>query len=250
MRARAAGWLVLVLMGACDGATDAEGRPLAAVRVSAAASLTDAFGELVTAFERATPGAFVVLNLAGSSALREQILAGAPVDVFASASSANMQRLVEAGKVSGEPGSFVRNRLQIAVPSGNPAEVTGLADLAREGLLIGLCAEGVPCGDFARQALERAGVTPSPDTYEPNVRALLTKVAAGELDAGIVYASEVGSSDGVDGVTIPEQHNVVAAYPIAVLADAPNSEGAASFVAYVLSDAGRAILLRHGFAAP
>ncbi len=221
------------------------------VLVSAAASLTDAFAEIEVAFEAAHPGVKVLLNLGGSSSLRAQILEGAPVDVFASANASNMDRVVEAGRVSGEPRVFARNLLQIAVPAGNPAGVHGLDDFADEALRLGLCAEEVPCGEFARRALERAGVVPAPDTNEPDVRALLTKVELGELDAGITYVTDVASTHGaVEGIVIPEDQNVVAVYPIAVLAGAPNPDAAEAFVRFVLSYDGRAILAKHGFAAP
>ena len=169
---------------ACSGSS-VEGELL----VSAAASLTDAFAEIESAFEEANPDVDVVLNLGSSSALREQILEGAPADVFASANTSNMDQVAEAGELSGEAEIFATNSLQIAVPTGNPGGVTGLEDFAREELLIGLCAEDVPCGDFGRQALAKAGVIPSIDTNEPDVRALLTKIEAGELDAGITYVT-------------------------------------------------------------
>ena len=121
--------------------------------MSAAASLTDAFGEVEASFEAANPGVDVILNLGASSALREQILEGAPADVFASANASNMDQVVEGGEVTGEPEIFVSNLLQIATPPGNPGNVAGLEDFANEALLIGLCAEDVPCGDFGRQAL-------------------------------------------------------------------------------------------------
>jgi molybdate transport system substrate-binding protein len=227
-------------------ATTVEGELL----VSAAASLTDAFGEIETAFEDANPGVDVVLNLGASSALREQILEGAPTDVFASANNSNMDQVVEAGEASA-PEIFVTNLLQIAVPAGNPGGVTGLADFANEELFIGLCEEGVPCGDFGREALASAGVTPSIDTNEPDVRALLTKVEAGELDAGIVYVTDVLSTEGaVEGIEIPDEDNVVAEYPIAALTNAPNPVAAAAFVAFVLSDDGQAILASYGFSTP
>ena len=183
----------------------------------AAASLTDAFEEVGTAFEAANPGRTVEFNFAASSALREQILAGAPADVFASANTSNMDQVVEGGAAA-EPETFVKNLLQIAVPAGNPAGVTGLADFANADLLIGLCAEEVPCGEFGREALANAGVTPSIDTNEPDVRSLLTKVEAGELDAGIVYVTDVLSAgDAVEGIDIPADDNVIATYPIAAL---------------------------------
>ncbi|MGH8915010.1 MAG: molybdate ABC transporter substrate-binding protein, partial [Acidimicrobiia bacterium] len=199
----------------------------------------------------ANPGVDVILNLAGSSALREQILEGAPVDVFASANTSNMDQVVEAGEVAGEPEIFAYNLLQIAVPAGNPAGVTSLGDFADEELLIGLCAEDVPCGEFARTAIENAGVVPAVDSNEPDVRALLTKIEAGELDAGVTYVTDVESTGGsVEGVDIPEDVNVVAEYPIATLADAPNPDAAAAFVAFVLSDEGQSILTSYGFTSP
>jgi len=221
------------------------------VLISAAASLRDAFSEIALAFEAANAGVDVVLNLASSSLLRAQILEGAPVDVFASADISNMDAVVAAGGVAGEARIFARNALRIAVPKGNPAGVRGLGDFARPELLLGLCAPEVPCGAFAGRALARAGVVASVDTYEPDVRALLTRIELGELDAGITYVTEVVARRGrVEGIEIPEEHNVVAEYPIAVLAGAPNPDAAAAFVAFVLSDEGQAILRKHGFAAP
>lgn len=235
--------VLVVTLVACQGSHTE-------IRVSAAASLTDAFTEIAAAFESAHPDTDVVLNFGGSSALREQILEGAPVDVFASANMPTMDSVVSQGEVSGGAQTFARNRLEIAVPPGNPGNVTGLVDFSRPGLLIGLCARGVPCGDFAREALSTAGVNPSIDSNEPDVRSLLTKIELGELDAGIVYATDVESSDGgVEGVGIPASDNVTATYPIAVLASAPNPEGARAFVDFVLAD-GQAVLSRYGFETP
>ena len=200
--------LAVVLVAACGGATDdttttaAPSTTAASVLegellVSAAASLTDAFGEVEAAFEAANPGVDVVLNLGASSALREQILEGAPADVFASANTSNMDQVVEAGEVTASQRSSSPTCCRSRPRRETRPGVTGLEDFANEALLIGLCAEDVPCGDFGRQALENAGVTPSIDTNEPDVRALLTKVEAGELDAGIVYVTDVLSTEGV-----------------------------------------------------
>lgn len=235
----------LLVIVACGGSE----RPVGEILVSAAASLTDAFAESEAAFEAANPEIDVLLNLGSSSSLREQILEGAPVDVFASANPSNMTQVIAAGATN-QSTTFALNVLQIAVPAGNPAGIAGLADFATPELLIGLCAAGAPCGDFGRQALEAAGVIPSIDTEEPDARALLTKIEAGELDAGIVYATDVLSSSAVDGIAIPEQFNVVAEYPIAVLTEAPNAGGAEAFVNFVLSEEGQAILRRYGFESP
>lgn len=256
---RQAGVITLALILATCGGRGAQDQRAEASResgpgvrgrllVSAAASLTDAFAAVDSAFEAAHPMVDVALNLGGSSSLRAQILGGAPVDVFASANASNMERIVRAGQASGKPLIFARNRLQIAVPAGNPAGVHDLHDLADEKLRIGLCAPQVPCGDFARKVLERAGVVPSLDTDEPDVRALLTKIELGELDAGITYVTDVVSAHGsVQGIDIPAAVNVVAEYPIAVLAGAPNPDAAEAFVAFVLSGEGQAILTKYGF---
>lgn len=240
--------LAVVLTSCAEPARDVE--PESELLVSAAASLADAFAELAGEFELANPGVMVVLNLAGSATLRHQIIEGAPVDVFASANISNMEQVVEAGEAE-EFQVFVTNRLQIAVPEGNPAGVTGLEDFADDSIWIGLCAQGVPCGDLAREVLARAGVAAAVDSDEPDVRALLTKIELGELDAGITYASDVLSADeAVWGIEIPDEVNVVARYPIATLANAPNPAQAAAFVAFVLSAQGQSILAHHGFGPP
>jgi molybdate transport system substrate-binding protein len=220
------------------------------ITVFAAASLTDAFTELGTTFESENPDASVEFNFGASSALREQILAGAPADVFASANPSNMDQVVDGGAANG-PEEFVTNLLEIAVPAGNEAGVTGLDDFADPDLLIGLCAEEVPCGEFGREALAKAGITPSMDTNEPDVRSLLTKIEAGDLDAGIVYVTDVmAAGDAVEGVDIPADENVIATYPIAALTDAANAEVAGAFVDFVLSNEGQEILQSYGFDAP
>lgn len=239
--------LVLTILAACGGSPV----PQPPLLVSAAASLSDAFGEIKLVFEKENLGVAVLLNLAGTSALREQIMEGAPTDVFASANASNMDSVVKAGEVLGTPQVFASNRLQIAVPAGNPAGVEGLQDFSHPKLLIGLCAEGVPCGDSARQALASAGVTPAIDTNEPDVRALLTKIEAGDLDAGITYVTDIASSAGkVEGIDIPNDVNVTAEYQIAILAHAPNPRAADRFVSFVLSSEGQLILARHGFRSP
>jgi molybdate transport system substrate-binding protein len=221
------------------------------ILVFAAASLTDAFGDIESAFEAANPDLDVQLNFAGSSVLREQILEGAPADVFASASESNMADAADADALSGQAQTFAENTLEIAVPSGNPGAVRGIEDFANDDLSIGLCAEGVPCGDLAREALTNAGVEPSIDTNEPDVRSLLTKIRADELDAGIVYVTDVSAVGyAVEGIGVPEADNVVARYPIARLAESPNPVGASAFMDFVLSGEGQGILFDYGFASP
>lgn len=219
--------------------------------VSAASSLTDAFARMEEAFEKANPGVDVILNHAGSATLREQILEGAPVDVFAPADPGHMRQVAESGEVAGEPSVFATNHLQIAVPAGNPGGVRGLEDFAEDGLLLGLCDRGVPCGDLARSVLDAAGINAEIDTAEPNARLLLAKIEAGELDAGIVYVTDVRSAEGrIQGIELPSRSNRAAEYEIATLARSDAPELSAAFVEFVLSEEGQAILADAGFGAP
>ena len=248
-RLLAAGLLVFLLVSACGGPAD-DPRKRNELVVSAAASLTEAFREMETEFEAAYPAVDVILNLGGSSLLREQILSGAPVGVFASANLQIMEEVSEAGHLGGPYRVFARNRMTIAVPAGNPAGILGVEAFGDEALLLGLCAPTVPCGDLARRVLAAAGVRPAVDTEEPNVRSLLTKVEAGELDAALVYVTDLQASDGVEGVLVAEHYNVDAEYPIGVVTGSPDLGNARSFVAFVLSAEGRRILDGYGFSLP
>jgi molybdate transport system substrate-binding protein len=231
----------------CGGSEDGTRQVL----VSAAASLTDAFADIEGAFEAIHPDVDVVMNLGGSSNLRDQILEGAPADVFASADTPNMDRVVAAGRAAAPPRTFARNTLTIAVPVGNPAGVTGLDDFSDPRLLIGLCAEAVPCGALARRALHAAGIAASVDTNEPDVRALLTKIEAGELDAGLVYVTDVAARDGrAEAIAIEAGAEVATEYPIAVVKGTHNLADAEAFMAFVVSPEGQRILNGHGFASP
>ncbi|HSF86350.1 MAG TPA: molybdate ABC transporter substrate-binding protein [Acidimicrobiia bacterium] len=235
--------LVALAIGACGG-----DEPESLV-VSAAASLGDAFVEIADAFETANPGVDVELNFGGSSSLREQILEGARIDVFASADVATMDGVVAAGALASSPVVFARNSMVLAVPQGDRGSITSLEDLADPARFVGLCNPEVPCGSLARQVLANAGVVASIDTEEPDVRALLAKIGAGELDAGIVYSSDIDAAD-VDGIPLDPAINVTTDYPIAVLAGAPSPDLADRFVAFVLSAGAREILAEHGFGTP
>lgn len=220
------------------------------ITVFAAASLTGAFAELGVQFQAAHPGATVTFNFAGSSALAQQIVAGAPADVFAAASPATMKVVTTAGD-SDAPQVFVRNRLQIAVPAGNPGGVTGLDDFAKPPLKIALCASEVPCGAAAAKAFAAAGITPAPDTLEQDVKATLAKVSLGEVDAALVYRTDVLAAGGkVEGISFSESDQAVNDYPLATLSAAPNRTGAQAFVAFVLSPDGQRVLTAAGFDRP
>jgi molybdate transport system substrate-binding protein len=217
------------------------------VTVLAAASLTETFMKIADDFQAAHPKAKVALSFGGSSTLAQQINAGAPADVFASASPTNMGQV----KISGQAATFVRNQLVIAVPAGNPKHVATLADLARPGIKVALCAEAVPCGAAAKKALAAGNVRVTPVTQEQDVKAALTKVTLGEVDAALVYRTDAkAAGDKVTGVEFPESAQAVNDYPIAVLAHAPNPTGAAAFVQFVLTPPELAVLTAAGFQEP
>lgn len=220
------------------------------VTVLAAASLTDALDEAATAFMAAHPDIEIVVSYGGSSALAEQIVSGAPADVFFSAHESTMQTVVDAG-LAIDPEVLVANTLELVVPVGNPGGVRGLADLADPALVVALCDPSVPCGSAAARLLDIVGVTASVDTYEDDVRAALTKVALGEVDAALVYRTDVAAAgDAVEAIEIPEASRVVNRYPIALLVDAPNPDAAQDFIAYLRSADGRGVFERAGFVAP
>jgi molybdate transport system substrate-binding protein len=231
--------------GGDDAGATATGK--GTVTVFAAASLTESFTQLGKDFEAANPGMKVTFNFAGSSALATQIGQGAPADVFASASPTNMKTVT----TDGPPVTFVKNQLVIAVPKGNPKGTAGLADLTRPGVKVALCAAQVPCGAAAKKALDAASVTLTPVTLEQDVKAALSKVKLGEVDAALVYRTDAkAAASDVDGIEFPESAGAVNDYPIAVLKDAPNKTGAQAFVAYVRSDKGMAVLTAAGFQEP
>jgi molybdate transport system substrate-binding protein len=221
------------------------------ITVFAAASLTESFTRIGKDFEAANPKAKVIFNFAGSSALATQINQGAPADVFASAAAANIKTVTDAGNGAGAPVTFVKNQLVIAVAKGNPKGIAGLADLTRPGIKVAECAEQVPCGAAAKRALAAAGVKLTPVTLEQDVKAALSKVKLGEVDAALVYRTDVNASKAdVDGVEFPESAGAVNEYPLIIVKNAPNKAGAQAFVAWVQSDRGMAVLTAAGFQAP
>jgi molybdate transport system substrate-binding protein len=220
------------------------------VNVFAAASLREAFIQLGKQFEAAHPGTKIVFNFGPSSGLATQINEGAPADVFASASTKNMDQVVTKGAATG-PKNFASNVMEIAVPAKNPAKITQLSDLARPGLKVALCQRAVPCGVTAAQVFKNAKITPSTVTQEVDVKGVLTKVIIGEADAGVVYVTDVRAAGAkVKGIVIPQAVNASTTYPIATLAKAPNKAPAQAFTDYVLSADGTKVLTAAGFAKP
>ena len=224
--------------------------PSGTVTVFAAASLKEAFTTLGRQFETAHPGTRVVLNLGPSSGLATQINQGAPADVFASASEKNMDQVVSTGAASG-PRTFARNAKEIAVPPADPADVTSLQDLTRPGVKVALCQPQVPCGATAATVFAHAGITVTPVSQELDVKSVLAKVTLGEVDAGVVYVTDVKAAGSkVKGVPIPADVNASTSYPIAPLAKAPNPAAAKAFTDFVLTPEASAVLTTAGFARP
>ncbi len=220
------------------------------VTVFAAASLTGTFTELGKTFEAAHPGVTVKFNFGSSATLAQQIAQGAPADVFAAASPATMKAVTDASLAAG-PTTFVRNKLEIAVPADNPAKVDDLKDLTDPKVKVALCAAQVPCWAAAVKALDAAGLKVTPVTLEQDVKATLTKVELGEVDAALVYKTDVLAAAGkVKGIAFPEADKAINDYPIAALSKAPAGGLAQQFADLVLSQQGKDVLTKAGFEAP
>jgi molybdate transport system substrate-binding protein len=221
------------------------------ITVFAAASLTDSFKAVGEAFTAANPDAKATFSFDASSALVQQITQGAPADVFASADTANMDKLTAASLNGTEPVVFATNLLQIIVAPGNPKGITGVADLAKPDLKVVLCAPEVPCGKYAKQILDTAGAAVTPVSLEQNVKGVVTKVTAGEADAGIVYVTDVTAAGSkAEGVDIPADVNVVAKYPIASVKTSTKAEVDQAFIDFLLGPDGQAIMAKYGFGSP
>ena len=226
-------------------------KPTGSITVSAASSLTEVFNQLGRQFQKQYKGTTVTFNFGSSSTLETQIQQGAPADVFASADTTNMDKLSAAADVTGKPVVFARNRLEIAVAKGNPKKIKTLGDTLKPGVQLVLCAATVPCGKFALQVYQQAGLTVPNVPTGQDVKATLSNVSLSTADAAIVYVTDVKSAKGqVAGVLIPAAQNVVATYPIAVIKSSANGATAQAFTNYVASPAGKATLLKFGFLKP
>lgn len=252
---------LLFLLAACSPVSNSTAKE-PQLTVFAAASLSEAFSEIGTAFEAEHPDTKVTFNFAGSQQLVQQIAQGAPADIFASANEAQMNKAVDSGLVNPSAVKiFAQNRLVIVTPQDNPAEIQSLEDFAKLGLKLVFAAKEVPAGAYALQVLQNAqsktdygssfeaDVLKNVVSYEENVRAVLAKVTLGEADAGIVYQSDVAAATAsqVNVIDIPEAVNVTALYPAAVIQQSPNAELAQQFVDFLLTDKAQAILVRYGF---
>ncbi len=246
---------ILITISACtsNDESNGSGKVSGTITISAAASLTEVFTQLGNDFKAANPDVTEVkFNFDSSSSLATQITEGAPVDVFASADEANMAKLTEKELTSGDPAIFAKNKMTIAVMIGNPQAIEGIADLA-SGIMVALCGSDVPCGKYAEQILQNAGITIPEDrvTRGQNVKATLTAVSKGDADAGIVYLTDtVPESVNIDIVDIPDDINLAASYPIVTLKESKNSVTAQAFVDYVMSPAGQETLRKAGFLSP
>ncbi len=230
--------------------------------VFAAASLTESFGELGEQFEAMHPGVDVLFNFAGSQQLRAQLKQGAQADVFASANTKEMDAAIDSGLViSGTQDVFARNRLTAIVPAANPAQIETLADLGRPGLLLVVADQSVPVGQYTLQMLDKmsqdptfgadfgAKVQANVVSREDNVKSVVAKVRLGEADAGVVYLTDAGGAAAKDLklLPIPDEFNQIAAYPLAVLAQAPQPDLGRQFAGFILSDEGQQVLSSFGF---
>ncbi|MFC7494437.1 MULTISPECIES: molybdate ABC transporter substrate-binding protein [unclassified Nocardioides] len=236
---------------ACGGDDEGDEGGSTTLTVYAAASLTSTFEQIGDEFEAEHDGVEVESSFGGSSDLVTQIQEGAPADVFASADTANMDKLVDADLAGEDPQDFATNVLEIATPPDNPAGVESFQDLGEQGLQLVVCAPEVPCGAATQTMADDLGVTLSPVSEEESVTDVLAKVTSGEADAGVVYVTDVtAAGDDVHGVPFPESADVVNTYPIAPVADSENADLAADFIEFVLGDTGQHVLQDAGFGQP
>ncbi len=220
------------------------------ITVFAAASLQGAFSTIGQQFQAAHPGVKVTFSFGPSSGLAQQIISGAPADVFASASPKNMQEVVSAGDAA-RPATFASNVMEVAVPPANPGHVSSVADLAKKPVKVALCQPQVPCGAVAAQVFSNAKITVKPVTLQPDVKSVLSQVELGNVDAGMVYVTDVkAAGTKVKGVVIPANENASTAYPIATISKSSHLAVARAFEAYVLSPAGQSVLAAAGFQKP
>lgn len=244
---------VLLLTAGCGSETPDRIGPSKQVTMTvfAAASLKGPFTELGEQFEAEHEGVTVAFSFAGSSDLVAQIQQGAPADLFASADSMNMDIAITANLLEGSPKNFATNTLAIATPPENPATVDSLNDLAAPGTKVVLCAQQVPCGSAAAKVEQLSGVDIKPVSEEQSVTDVLGKVISGEADAGLVYVTDVKSAgDKVNGIDLPESAHVVNTYPIAALKGHVGDGLVESFISFVTSPQGQAVLAAAGFGKP
>ena len=249
MKRRAvAGAAALLVLGAGCGGNAGGSTGSTTLTVLAASSLTDVFTQLERDYEAEHSGVDVQLSFDSSSTLAEQVVQGAPADVLATADEDTMQSVVDADLAGGEPVAFARNRLVLVTPPDNPAGVDGLGDLDGHAVAYAVCVPDAPCGAASRTLLDLAGVSADPVTEEDNVRDTLGKVSAGEVDAGLVYASDAeAAGDDVHVVAVPEARRVLNADMITVLSDAESRSDATAWVDLVTSPAGQQVLRESGF---
>jgi molybdate transport system substrate-binding protein len=221
------------------------------ITVFAAASLQGAFTQIGKQFEAAHPGARVTFSFGPSSGLATQIINGAPASVFASAAPADMTQVVKAGETLNSPSNFAKNKMEVAVPPGNPAGVTSVSNLSKSAVKVALCQPQVPCGTVAAKVFKNAGITVKPVTLQPDVKSVLTQVELGNADAGMVYVTDVkAAGTKVKGVPVPSGDNASTLYPIATLEGASDKSVANEFVAYVMGPQGEHVLAMDGFEKP
>jgi molybdate transport system substrate-binding protein len=220
------------------------------ITVFAAASLMDTFTQIGKQFEAAHKGDTVKFSFGPSSGLSTQITSGAPADVFASAAPANMDTVVKAGDAS-NPQTFAKNTMEVAVPPNNPAKVTSVNDLAKPSVKVAVCQAQVPCGVVAAEVFKNVGITVKPVTEATDVSSVVTEVETGNVDAGMVYVTNVMSEGSkLKGIVIPAADNASTLYPIATITNSKHEAIAKEFVDYVLSPAGQKVLTAAGFQKP
>ncbi len=246
MRLRALPVLLVLPLALTACGSDDTGGETSSLRILAAASLTESFAALEEVYEKEHPEVDVTLSFDSSAILVEQLSQGLEADVLATADEKSMDEAVAAGVITGTPVAFATNTLVIATPAGNPANITGLDDLADATFAV--CVPAAPCGDATQRLFELNQMSPKPATEEENVKGVLTKVTIGEVDAGLVYASDAqAAGDKVEVVQAENASEIVNVDPIAAVKGSENGEAAQDWIDLVTGEHGQEVLDSYGF---
>jgi molybdate transport system substrate-binding protein len=253
MRRATALMIAAIVLAACGSPDANASADTTELRVFAASSLTNAFSQLGEDFQQAHAGMRVSFTFGSSTDLAEQITGGADADVFAAASESAMDAVAQDPGVQ-HRANFASNHLAIVTPIDNPAQVVSLDSLTSP-MAIAIGAEATPIGDYTRQMLDAQGIGHAVLTNvvsnEPDDASIVAKVQSGDVDAGIVYASDIPiTAATLHAVDIPLDMNVTAVYATGVVAGSAHADAAMAFVDFVLGDHGQVVLDSHGFEPP
>lgn len=216
------------------------------------ASLKGLLEATKTRFEAENPGISIRLSLGHVPTLLAQIEGGVPADVLVTPDSGTMGQASSKGMVAGKADVIARSAMALVVPAGNRAGVKGVDSLSNASLRVALCAKELPCGKLSDKLAAKSSISLDADTLEPGgTAAIVTKASTGEIDVGLVFATDVKAGGAkVERIMIPEASNVSSEVSAAALSASTNATAARAFVAFLASSGGRELATGVGFLKP